>query len=44
MEFDNNSYINSLKNKLNARAERRKKEEEAILVQHRLNYSSDKKK
>ena len=43
MEFDYNSYINTLKNKLfNARAERRKKEEEAIMVQHRLTLLKNK--
>ena len=43
MEFDYNSYINTLKNKLfNARAERRKKEEEAIMIQHRLTLLKNK--
>ncbi len=43
IDNDYNSYIDNLKNKLsNARAERRKKEEEAVLIQHRITLLKNK--
>jgi hypothetical protein len=43
VDNDYNSYINNLKNKLSkARDERRKKEEEAVLIQHRITLLKNK--